>query len=457
MKIIVLGAGQVGITVATTLVRENNDVTIVDKDSATLHDIAGRLDLRTVHGNAAHPDILKRAGADDADMVVAATSSDEVNMIACQVAYTLYHTPTKIARIRAQVYLHEGKLYANDNIPIDHIISPEQLITDHVSRLIQYPGSLQVIDFAQGRVRLVAVRAYQGGPLVGKMLSQLRERFQAADTRVAAIYRKGQGIVPTADTRVEAYDEIFFVTSADKTLSVMKEIKRMDKPTKRVMIAGGGNTGRSVAKALESHYKVKLIEKNPARALDLAEDLDKTLILKGDTTDRELLIEEGIENVDVFCALTNDDEDNILSAMLAKKMGADRVISLIARPAYVDLIQQDMIDIAVSPQQVTISALLTHIRRGDIVAVHSLRHGAAEAIEAIAHGDYRTSKVVGRRIDELPLPTGASIGAIVRDDKVMIARRDIKIEEGDHVIMFLIDKTKVREVERLFQVGLTFI
>ena len=443
-------------TVSRTLVREKNDVTIVDTDSYLLQEISGRLDLRTVQGNAAHPDILKQAGAEDADMIIAATTSDEVNMIACQVAYTLYHTPTKIARIRAQVYLREGKLYANESIPIDHIISPEQLITEHVFRLIEYPGSLQVIDFAKGRVRLVGVRADRNGSLVGSTISCLSQR-PSLDTRVAAIYRQGQAIVPTGDTTIQANDEVFFITSRQDTLTVMEEIRGISKPSKRIMIAGGGNIGRSVAKVLESRYRVKLIEKSPDRSFTLAESLNRTLVLKGDATDRELLIEEGIDNVDVFCALTNDDEDNILCAMLAKRLGAGKVISLIARPAYVDLIQKDIIDIAVSPQQVTTSALLTHIRRGDVVAVHSLRHGAAEAIEAIAHGDYRTSKVVGRCINELSLPSGASIGALVRDEQVLIAHGNIKIEEGDHVIIFLTDKNKVPQVEKLFQVGVAFI
>ena len=457
MKIIVLGAGQVGSTVAQNLARENNDVTVVDLDLSVLQELQDRLDLRTVLGAASYPNVLRNAGVEDADMIIAATNSDEVNMVACQIAYTLFRTPTKIARLRAQEYMREKELFCKEATPIDVVISPERLVTNHIERIIEHPGALQVLDFADGKVRMVAVKAYYGGPLVGHQIRELRDHLPKVDTRVAAIYRDGNAIKPTGDTTIQADDEIFFVASRKDTPVVMSEMRSREKPVKRIMIAGGGNIGRALAEALESNYKVKLIEKFPKRAEQLADMLDNTLVLQGDAADQELLIEENIDEMDFFCALTNDDEANILSAMLAKRMGADKVMSLINRPAYVDLVESGIIDVAISPQQVTIGALLTHVRRGDVVAAHSLRRGAAEALEAIAHGDSKTSPLVGRRIDEIKLPHDASIAALVRDNDVLIAHDDIVIESEDHLIMFLGNKSHIPEVEKLFQVGVTFI
>ncbi|MEM7206551.1 MAG: Trk system potassium transporter TrkA [Pseudomonadota bacterium] len=457
MKIVVLGAGQVGSTVAQNLARESNDVTVVDTNVGTLHELQDRLDLRTVRGVASHPSVLRAAGVEDADMVIAATSSDEVNMMACQIAYTLFHTPTKIARLRSQEYIRESGLFCKEATPIDVVISPERLVTNHIQRIIENPGALQVLDFADGKVRLVAVKAYYGGPMVGHQIRELRDHIPNVDTRVAAIYRDGQAITPTGDTTVLADDEVFFVASRRNTAQVMSEMRRLENPTRRIMIAGGGNIGKALAESLEREYKVKLIEAIPERAAELAEMLDNTLVLQGDAADHDLLIEENIDEMDIFCALTNDDEANILSAMLAKRMGAHKVMSLINRPAYVDLVERDIIDVAVSPQQITIGALLTHVRRGDVVAVHSLRRGAAEAIEAIAHGDEATSAIVGRRIDEIPFPQDVTVGALVRGNDVLIAHDNLVIEAEDHMILFLGDKQKIPEVEKLFQVSVTFI
>lgn len=457
MKIIILGAGQVGSSVAENLVSEANDITIVDTDTQRLQALQDRFDLGTVVGHASHPEVLARAGAEDADMILAVTNSDETNMIACQVAYTLFHTPTKIARVREVEYLSQPQLFTQEALPIDVLISPEQLVKDYVQRLIEHPGALQVLDFADGRVSLVAVKAYYGGPLVGHELHDLRKHMPKVETRVAAIFRRGRAIIPQGTTVIEADDEVFFIAANKNIRAVMSELRKVDKPCKRVMLAGGGNIGRRLAKALESTYQVKLIDHNYDVTKKLSEELESTIVLYGDAADEELLLEENIENTDVFCALTNDDEANILSAMLAKRMGARKVMSLINRAAYVDLVQSGIIDIAISPQQATIGSLLAHVRRGDVVVVHSLRRGAAEAIEAIAHGDSHTSKVVGRAIENIKLPPGTTIGAIVRGEDVIIAHHDTVIEEDDHVILFLVDKNRIVEVEKLFQVGITFI
>ncbi|MDX9739674.1 MAG: Trk system potassium transporter TrkA [Gammaproteobacteria bacterium] len=456
MKIIVLGAGQVGASVAETLSNEANDITVVDSDPRRLHDLQERHDLRTVMGEAAHPGVLRRAGAEDADMIIAVTNSDETNMIACQVAYSLFHTPTKIARVRARDYLDAPDLFSQEALPIDVVISPEKLVIDQLQRLIEYPGALQVLDFAGGRAQLVATEAYYGGPLVGHQLRDLATRIPGDRARVAAIFRRGAPIIPQGDTVIEVDDEVFFIAATRDIRVVMGEMRRLDREVRRIMLVGGGNIGLGLAAALEQRYHVKVIEHDPARVQRISQELGRSLVLLGDAADEDLLVEENIENTDVFCAVTNDDEANILSGMLAKRLGARKVISLINRGAYVDLVQSGDIDIAISPYHATIGTLLAHIRRGDVVMVHSLRRGAAEAIEAVAHGDRKTSRVVDRAVGEIRLPPQTTIGAIVRGDDVIMAHHDTVIEAEDHVILFVVDKKRIAEVERLFQVGVTF-
>jgi len=458
MKILILGAGQVGSSVASNLSSESNDITLVDHRPEVLNELRDRLDIQTVVGNAAHPNILEQAGIDDADMLIAVTNSDEVNMTACQVAWALHHTPTKIARIRSSEYLKHSELFRGNAIPVDVIISPEEIVTNYIFNIIEYPGALQVLDFADGRVVLVGLRAYYGGPLVGHQLSELPKHTPGTDTRVAAIYRRGRAIIPMGHTVIEAGDEVFFIAAREDIRVVIREMRKLDKRNKRIIIAGGGNIGKRLAERLEKRHQVKIVERDSSRANELSQTLNNSVVLLGDSADEELLLEENIDSMDVFCSVTNDDEANILSAMLAKRLGTRKTMSLINRPAYVDLMEnQEAIDVAISPEQVTIGALLTHVRRGDIVAVHSLRRGAAEAIEVIAHGDIKNSKVIGRKIEEIVLPEGTTIGAIVRGEEVIIAHHDTIIQSEDHVVLFLIDKKKIHDVERLFQVGITFI
>ena len=456
MKILILGAGQVGSTVAESLVGEANDITVVDTDSEKLHQLQDRLDLRTLTGNAAHPSVLEQAGIADTDMLLAVTQSDEVNLVACKLAASLYNTPTRIARIRSADYLNREEVFSADNFCVDFSICPEQILTDYIVKLIEFPEALQVLEFAEGKASLVAVRAFTGGPLVGKPLSFLRTHMPQVETRVAAIFRKDRPIIPEGSTVIEDGDEIFFIAATDNIRRVLKEMRRMDKPAKRVMIVGGGNIGLRLAKALERDYQVKLIEFNKKACQRLAEQLTSTLVLNGDGTDEALMLQEHVGEVDVFCALTNDDENNIMSALLAKQGGARKVIALINRSAYVGLVQGGKIDIALSPAHVTIGSLLAYVRQGDVAAVHSLRRGAAEALELVAHGDRQSSRVVGRRIDEIDLPRGATIGAIVRGGEVIMGHRDTTIEAEDHVIVFVIDKKMVTKVEKLFQVNLGF-
>jgi trk system potassium uptake protein TrkA len=456
VKILILGAGQVGSTVAESLVSEANDITVVDSDGDKLRQLHDRLDLRTLTGNAAHPSTLERAGIADTDMLLAVTQSDEVNLVACKLAASLYNTPTRIARIRATNYLERQEVFSTDNFCVDYSICPEQILTEYIVKLIEFPEALQVLEFAGGKASLVAVRAFEGGPLVGKPLSFLRSHMPQVEARVAAIFRKDGPIIPEGGTVVEGGDEIFFIAATGNIRSVLSEMRRMDKPSKRVMIVGGGNIGLRLAKALENDYQVKLIEYNKKSCERLAGELKNTLVLNGDGTDEKLMQQEHVDEVDVFCALTNDDENNIMSALLAKQGGARKVIALINRSAYVGLLQGGKIDIVLSPAHVTIGSLLAYVRQGDVAAVHSLRRGAAEALELVAHGDRQSSRVVGRRIDEIDLPKGATIGAIVRGDEVIMGHHDTRIEAGDHVIVFVTNKAMVRKVEKLFQVSLGF-
>ncbi len=458
MKIIILGAGQVGISLASNLSSEANDITVVDSNAALLHNLQEHLDLRTVLGHASHPYVLLKAGAEDADMLIAVTNSDETNMVACQIAHTLFHTPTKIARVREVDYLkHDKKIFGMDGFKVDVHISPEQLVTHYIQRLIDYPDALQVLDFAGGRVQLVAVKAFYGGALVGHALRVFEDYMPNVEIRVAAIFRRGKAIIPKGDTVIEVDDEVFFIAATQNIRTVMGSLRELERPVKRIMIAGGGNIGTWLAMALEKKYLVKLIECDSVRTEEISEILNKTIVLQGDTADESLLREENIDETDIFCAVTNDDQINILSAMLAKRMGAHKVMALINRPAYVDLVESSTIDIAISPQQATIGTLLAHVRRGDVVVVHSLRRGAAEAIEAIAHGDKKSSKVVGRRIGQIRLPPSTTISAIVRGEQVLMAHHDTVIEPEDHVILFLVDKKYITAVERLFQVGVLFL
>jgi trk/ktr system potassium uptake protein len=456
VKILILGAGQVGSTVAESLVSEANDITVVDTDAEKLHLLQDRFDLRTLVGHASHPTVLERAGIADADMLLAVTMSDEVNMVACKIAASLYNTPTRIARIRAADYLAHSELFNSENFCVDFSICPEQILTDYIKKLIDFPNALQVLEFAGGMVSMVAVRATESGSLIGRELSYLRNHMPNTDTRVAAIFRQDRPIIPEGSTVIEANDEVFFIAATQNIRTVLKELRHMNKPAKRVMIVGGGNIGRRLGLALENDYQVKIIEHNKKVCERLASEMKHTLVLNGDGTDENLLEAEHIGETDVFCALTNDDENNIMSALLAKRGGASKVISLINRSAYVGLVQGGKIDIALSPAHVTIGSLLAYVRRGDVVVVHSLRRGAAEALELVAHGDRKSSQVVGRRIDEIDLPKGATIGAIVRGEQVIMGHHDTVIEAEDHVIVFVINKAMIRKIEKLFQVDIGF-
>lgn len=390
-------------------------------------------------------------------MLIAVTDNDETNMIACQVAYTLFQVPMKIARVRSSEYLIQEALFKDQAIPIDFCISPELLVTNYIKRLIEHPSALQVIEFSSGGLQLVGMKPLFGGNMVGKSILELTHSLKDITSRIVAIYRGERSIDLNEKTTVEIGDEVFFIAEKDHVRQVMATMRRLDNPIKKVMITGGGNIGSRLAEALENEYQVKLIDHNHERAKFLSEKLNYTTVLQGDASDKDLLISENIEYTDIYCSLTNDDEANIMSSMLAKRLGARTVMALVTRTAYIELIESSTIDIAISPQNATIGSILTHIRKGDVVRVHSLRRGAAEAIEIIAHGDLKNSKVVGRRINEIKLPKSTNISAIIRDHKVIINCDNTTIEPGDHVVILVTNKKSVKDVEKLFQVNVNYI
>lgn len=458
MKIIILGGNQVGSALAEQLVKEDHDITVVDINAARLQALESRIDIRTIVGHAAYPAVLRQAGAENADMLIAVTQSDEANIVACQVAYSLFHVPTKIARLRAPDYLLYKEIFSNENIPIDVCISPEKMITKMVGRLIEYPSALQVIDFAEGKLRMISFCLSADAPVIGRTLSDINLNIiTEADIRVVAIYRNRQSMHFTGETQVKAGDEIFFIAARQFIPDSLNAFGLSTKPYSRVMIAGAGNIGSRLAESLQAKYQVKLLEADRERAAYVAGELSDTTVLAVDASDKELLIDENIENMDVFCAVTNDDEANIMSCLQAKKLGVKHVMALIARTTYIDLIEDSDIDIVISPQVATIGKILRYVRAGDVMNVYSLRRDAAEAIEVVAHGDEKTSRVVGRKIGELNLPSDCNIGAIVRGADVFMGHDESIIEAGDHVIIFMLEKKHIRTVESLFQVSVTYI
>jgi trk system potassium uptake protein TrkA len=461
MNIIILGAGRVGESVAESLSSEHNDITVIDQDPARLRLLEERLDLRGVVGNGIQPSVLEEAGARDADMLIACAAADESNLVVCKIAHDLFSVPTTVARLRSPEFNEGDALLDKSGFAVDHVICPEESVMRYIHQLIDYPEALQVLQFAQGRASLIVVRATAGSALVGHTIAEFRERLPDAQMRVVSLYRLDTELPAEASTRILPGDEVFVLADSQQIREVIAGIHRLDKPVQRLMIAGGGRVGLRLARSLSGQCEVKLIERDQKRCEYLASQLPgRMLILHGDGADEDLLLEENVGEMDLFLSLTSDDEDNIMSAMLAKRLGARRVMALINRRAYADMMQGSTIDIAISPAQTVIGELLAHVRRGDVAAVHSLRRGAAEALEGVARGDVKTSRLVGRRVQEIKLPEGARIGVIVRGEgrqgQVLMPHHDTLIETDDHIVIFIPHKRMVREVEKLFQVSATF-
>jgi len=457
MRIVILGAGQVGGTLARNLAHEDNDITLIDIKEERLRDLQNRIDIKTVIGSASHPNILIDAGIEKADMLIAVTNSDEINMVGCQIAYSLFRTPNKIARIRSRHYYQYPELFCNEHVPVDVCISPEKLVTEHIVNLIDYPGVSQVLDFSDGLVLLATIKPQADAIMVGKTISQLDEHLKSIEAGVVAIFRDNMAIPLEPETIIAKGDDILFIASPQAIHQVLVALGRYTHPNRRIIIAGGGHIGSTLAQTLESRYRIKVIEHNLQRANYLSSRLHKATVLQGDIADRDLLINENIEFTDVFCAVTNDDEANIMSCLQAKRLGARHAMTIVNRNAYVDLIDDSTIDHAISPQLITIGSILTKLRRGNMVKVHRLQNDEAEAIELVINGDEQSSQVIGRRLDQIELPPSCFIAAIVRGEKVFIANKEFVLAAEDHVIMLLLKKRYVKQIESLFQVNLTYM
>ena len=453
MKIVVLGVGAVGSTLAKLLSQEDNDVVVVDEDPQQLSNLEEDADIRAVHGKASHPNVLVKADIKSADMVVAVTGSDETNIVACLISKVLSKSIKTIARIREASYLKNKTKEAlkSGEIPVDVVVSPEQLLTDHIQALIDTPGALQVMEFGEGLLHLVAVKAVRGGPLIGHEIGELKKHMPKVDTRVAAIFRQDRPIIPTGTTSVEAGDEVFFIAKKGDIQKVIIEMRKKEEPYKKIIIAGGGRVGYRLASKIEPNHEVKIIEERQDRAEYLSKNLISTVVLKGNVSDKHLLHEENIENTDVFVAVTNDDEANIMSCLLAKDMGAHKVIALINNSAYVDLVHGRGVDVAIAPSEITIGTFLSEVEGEDVVKVHSLRRGAAESIEVIAKKSTNIEmNIIGKALGQIELPLGVTIGAIIRENKAKIAHDDVILHENDHVVIFLTDKTLLPDIKQIF-------
>lgn len=451
MKILILGAGVTGSSVATALASEENDIVVVDIKAHLLAALKDRLDIATIDGNAAHPSVLERAGVENMDIVIAATDRDETNMLACQIINTLYSKPKTIARIRSMDYLIYPELFGADGIAIDIVISPEQIVMESIRNLIEFPGVLHVSEFADGLVRLFSIKAVSDGFLTGKKIKALSEQLTDAKTRVVAIFRKGEAITVNGEAIIEEEDEVFFVSPREKVRKVLHDLHIMEAPLKNIVVAGGGHVGKRLAMALENTHRVKVIENNLNRIKKIARELTNSTVIYGDTTDESLLMNELSSELDLFCAVTNNDGANIISAALAKSLGVRKSICLLNNNSYIKLLKGTGVDVTVLPNQETLGSILKHVRKGDVVQVSSLCGGSAEAIEAVAHQSKGALSVVGRRVDQINLPEGVILGALIRQQKVVQIHHDTVFEEGDRIVMFALNKKLVKNIENHFQ------
>ncbi|MBA5776583.1 Trk system potassium transporter TrkA [Stappia sp. F7233] len=457
MRVVICGAGQVGYGIAEKLAQEQNDVSVIDSSPRLVNAIRDTLDVRGFVGHGAHPDVLAQAGADQADMLIAVTLYDEVNMVACQVAHSLFNVPTKIARVRAQSYLESrwSDLFSRENLPIDVIISPELEVGDMVLRRLALPGAVETVRFADDNVVVVGIMCDEDCPVVNTPLRQLTELFPDLGAVVVGIFRNGRLFVPKSSDSMITGDLVYAVARRDQVRRTLNIFGHEEPEANRVVIAGGGNIGLYVAHALEqrqSKAKVKLIEHSRDRAISIADELKRTVILHGSALDQNILLEADIEQADTMVALTNEDEVNILSCVMAKKLGCRRNLSLLNNSSYPTFAHALGIDAYVNPRQVTISKILRHVRRGRIRGVHALQNGAAEVIEAEA---LETSPLVGRPLRDVDLPDGIRVGAIFRNGKVITPNGDTQIMAHDRAVIFAVAE-RVRQVEQMFRVSLEF-
>ena len=453
-KIAVLGGGQVGASVAKILTDDGNDITLVDNNVSVLEDLQEDNDIKTIQGNASSPSVLNQVELSDCDILIATTASDEVNLVSCHLAKKMFNVPNVIARLRNAEYREETSDFNLDLFSIDSIISPSLLVTDFIKNIIEHPGAFQAFDFADGKLQVIGVTVLKDGPLAGKKLSEFKKHMPNVNVNVIAIYRDRKSLPVNGSSLIETGDDVFFLAT-EENMRFMSELRKNQSRVENIMIAGGGNVGTILAAKLSEKFSTKIIEKDQSRSKYLSETLEGVVVLNDDISDESLLENEGIKDVDFFCSVTNDDQMNILSSKLAKDLGAKKSIAIINKPSYRKLVSKE-IDVVVSPEDVTIGSLLASVRASDVVKVHSLGFGEAELFEVIIHGDKNTSKVVSKKISDLELPQGCRIGAIYRNESVILAQDDIEICSEDRLIIFLLNKRDFPKLAKLFQVGIGF-
>ena len=453
-KIAVLGGGQVGASLAKILTDDGNDITLIDTNLSVIEDLQEDNDIKTIHGNASSPSILEQAEVNDCDILIATTASDEVNLVSCHLAKKMFNVPTVIARLRNSEFQVSTSGFDLDLFSIDSIISPSQLVTDFIKNIIEHPGAFQAYDFADGKLQVIGATVLKDGPLSGRKLSEFKKHMPNVDVKVIALYRDRKILPVNGTTVIETGDDLFFLAT-EENMRFMSELSKNQSRIENIMIAGGGIVGMTLADKLSQKFSTKIIEKDLIRSKYLSESLEDTVVLNDDISDESLLDNEGIEEVDYFCSVTNDDQMNILSAKLAKDLGAKKSIAIINKLSYRKLVSKE-IDVVVSPEDVTIGSILASVRTSDVVKVHSLGFGEAELLEIIIHGDNKTSKVVGKKVSELELPSGCRIGAIYREGKVILLNEDVSIQSNDRLIIYLLHKKDFSKLAKLLQVSIGF-
>lgn len=465
MKIIIVGAGRIGGSIAESLVSEANDITVIDMNPSHIEQLQSHFDLRGLIGDATSPDVLIQAGAEDTDMLIAVTASDETNLVVTLLAAKLFNIPTRIARVRNSELRNHPQILGKEGFGATSIIWPEQTITNYIVKLIKYPGANQMFEFGDGSATLISVRTKAGSPLVGRPISDLRTHLPKIAARIVTVFRRNRRLELNTDTVIESGDEVIVLCDARQAKFVLREFRYGEEPARNIILAGNPFMSRRLVDQLIENdgydVNIKIIENDSEKAKRLAKKIkDNGIVIAGDYTNEDTLNAAGIESCDLFITLSEDDEDNIMSSLLAKRLGAERTIALVNRKSYRDIFQGSQIDLTISPTQAALGELIKHVRRGDVSAVYTLHHGMAEAMEIVAHGTKQSSKVVGRRIGSINLPAGCTIAAVVRgreeEAQVLMGDAELVVEAEDHVIIFVPNKRLIPKVERLFTVDVGF-
>ena len=457
MKLIICGAGQVGWQIAKHLASENNDITVIDKDFELVRRLTNSLDVAGVTGLASHPHILERAGAKDADMIIAVTLSDEVNMVVCQVAHSVFSIPRKIARVREQSYLavDYSDLYRAEHMPVDFIISPEKEVANAAIKRLQSPAAFETESFLDGSAQLIGLKLASDCAVLETPLRQLSELFSTLEAIVVGIRRNRTLFIPSPEDQLFAGDEAYIFCAQDDVKRIFEIFGKVEESSERIIIIGGGNVGLEVALQLEnnfSQYHVKIIEKNRKRAEKIADKLEKTIVLNGDGLDLDLLEEANIDKVDAVLAITDDDKTNMLSCTRAKASGCSTTIALVNEPSLTSLLSPMGVDGFISPKTTTVSSILQHIRQGLVKAVYSIGDAEAEVIEAQVLG---TSSLAGQAVRDIKWPKGSILGVIKINGETLIPKGDTKIQEGALITIFALSKD-IPDIEAMLQVGVDF-